>query len=260
MPNCSKCNKTQSRLKNDCNLCSVCFNDANKGQVKRKTSNEPIIPSSNENPTNLLENLKIDPKQKASDITIEQQLNLFQLMLKPIENKIADLSENFENKITSLEKRIELLEKEDQIKDEKITVLTTIVTNMQRALNSIDSKDRQNNLIVSGLTENVMELNDGNLLTDDSEKINYLLNRLGIEKEIHGFTTLRIGKETIQKRRMLKLIVKDNKSREVIMKNSFKLKDCEEPFSKVFINRDNHPVYQKEHMRLRKKFRELKET
>ena len=67
--------------------------------------------SINENSNNLFENLSIDPKQKASDITIEQQLTLFQLMLKPIENKIDNINLNLKGKITSLEKCVELLEK-----------------------------------------------------------------------------------------------------------------------------------------------------
>ena len=50
--------------------------------------------------------------------------------------------------------------KGDEIKDEKISVLTETIVNMQRALNSIDSKDREKNIIVSGLTEDVMTIDD----------------------------------------------------------------------------------------------------
>ena len=72
-------------------------------------------------------------------------------------------------------------------------------------------------------------------------------------------TSQRIGRDINgEKRRALKIILKDYDTREIIIENARKLKALGDPFDKVYINRDTHPVYQKENQLLRKKFNDLK--
>ena len=52
--------------------------------------------------------------------------------------------------------------------------------------------------------------------------------------------------------------MENNEIREVVMKEAPKLKDLPEPLKRIYMNRDIHPVYQKESQRLRKKFNDLK--
>ena len=158
-------------------------------------------------------------------------------------------------KIISLEKRVDTLEKE---KNGRILQLTDTVVNMQRALNSIDSKDRANNVIMLGLTEEDMTV-DGILLSGDAEKIKFIFRKINIGENIIPSTSQRIGRDINgEKRRALKIIFKDYDTREIIMENAWKLKAFGNPLDKVYINRDTHPVYQKENQRLRKKFNDLK--
>ena len=51
---------------------------------------------------------------------------------------------------------------------------------------------------------------------------------------------------------MLKVNVSDKVHREAIMAKAPDLRKLGEPLKKVYINRDSHPVYQKENTRLRK--------
>ena len=46
----------------------------------------------------------------------------------------------------------------------------------------------------------------------------------------------------------------------MVIKEAPKLKNLPEPWKRIYINRDQHPVYQKEHQRLRKKFNDLKKN
>ena len=130
---------------------------------------------------------------------------------------------------------------------------------MQRSLNAIDSKERANNIIISGMTENEIKTVDSSLY-EDVAKIKMLFQKIGITGDIPKlpFTAQRIGKETGEKRRMLKVVLKDYDTREVIISNASKLKKLVAPWNKMYINRDTHPVYNKEHQRLQKKFNELK--
>ena len=251
MPHCSKCDKSQARFKNDGSLCTTCFNELNVGQVRSRDTdgaNDDIIqiPS-------------MDMEGKVQDMTVGEMLGLFQVAIKPLQEKVDTLNITMSNKITSLEKRIDILEKEDTNKSEQIAQLTDTVTNIQRALNTIDSKERSKNIIIWGLTEDAITI-DGVTLSNDMAKTKFIFKTIGLSESVTElpFTLHRIGKETGEKRRSLKIILKDNKIREIIMKNAPKLKNLSAPLNKIYINRDTHPVYQKEHQRLRRKCNELK--
>ena len=131
---------------------------------------------------------------------------------------------------------------------------------MQRALNSIDSKDRSRNIIIAGLTEEDITTDDVTQSGDPS-KIAFLLDKMGLNPALSEDPTKieRIGADTTgSKRRFIKVEFPDKTTRESVMKVTAKIKDLPEPWNKVYFNRDTHPVYQNESKRLRKKFKDLK--
>jgi chaperonin cofactor prefoldin len=280
MPQCSNCDKTQARFKNDGTLCATCFNDHNFGQVKSKDntnsytnismlqsqgihginersqiiSNYAVSDVNDDSEVNILEDKKI------GELSTTEFMKLMGNFVKPIADKLTQLTEIFTTKINALEKRVDILEKEDSLKSEKISILTSTVTNMQRVINSIDSKERSKNIMISGLSEEDIRT-DTALLPNDLSKVNLIFKKIGIDDTIinNASQLQRIGKDpNNEKRRFLKVTLPDYNTREQIIKNAHNLKNLNEPWNKIFINRDNHPVYQKEHHRLRKKFNELK--
>ena len=270
MPHCSNCSKSQARFKNDGSLCTTCFNECNSGQVKSRNNNNidinvmppqlnvDVSPSNRNDASSVISPLEM--QKKVGDITTGELLGLFQQIIKPLEKKIDLINTALSVKIISLEKRVDTLEKEDNVKNGRILQLADTVVNMQRALNSIDSKDRANNVIMLGLTEEDMTV-DGILLSGDAEKIKFIFRKINIGENIINLpsTSQRIGRDINgEKRRALKIILKDYDTREIIMENARKLKAFGDPLDKVYINRDTHPVYQKENQRLRKKFNDLK--
>ena len=132
--------------------------------------------------------------------------------------------------------------------------------NMQRALNSVDSKERSRNIIVAGLPEDDITTNNVSY-SGEKNKIAFLLEKMGLDTNLVEDPTKmeRLGNDTTgSKRRFIKLEFDEKTTRESVIKEAPKLKDLPEPWNKVYFNRDTHPVYQNEHKRLRKKFNELK--
>ena len=85
-------------------------------------------------------------------------------------------------------------------------------------------------------------------------KVSLLLSTIGlVDDQIQDDTCLsRIGRPSDNGRpRMLQIVCNSNETRERIVKSSPKLKEKGGQLLKIFINRDSHPVYQKENARLR---------
>ena len=110
--------------------------------------------------------------------------------------------------------------------------------------------------MISGLPEGEIEV-QGTSLIDDKKKVEKMFNLL----EIDGgpWQVERIGKpSTNGKTRIIKVVFPDKDARDKAAEKSVKLKDLEEPWSKVYLNYDRHPVYRYENSRLRKKMNEYR--
>ena len=201
----------------------------------------------------------IDLEQKVGGISTRELMQLFGCTIKPLEEKFDKISNTFSKKITSLEKRADIFEKSLSIKNGRISQLTNTVINMQQALHSIDTQQRAKNIIMTGLREEDI-LIDGVMVTGDVNKIKCIFKKIEISDDVTQQDCIfeRIGKESGEKRHSIKITVRDNKARETIIKNAPKLKSPNVPLSKIYTNRDTHPVYRKEHQRLRKKLNELR--
>ena len=118
MPYCSNCNKGQSRLKNDSDLCSSCFNEYNSDQVKRKDTTDSrnglstqndlagatYVPLSDDNMSPHIAGSDSN-KTMMSDLSIDEWFSKMQDIIKPIEYKIDVISTTLANKVNSLGKK-----------------------------------------------------------------------------------------------------------------------------------------------------------
>ena len=106
---------------------------------------------------------------------IKSELDNFNMTMdKKIEKKVVENIQLIQNKV-------KLLEEELQQKDEKKQPL--IVVNQQRSLALIDSKERNTNLIISGLTEKYLTM-DEVIYSTEKDKINKLFSSIGFNE--HG--------------------------------------------------------------------------
>ena len=186
-------------------------------------------------------------------------ITLIQHAMKPLETKIDKIHDELLNRVTSLETRVEMIEKSDELKNGELSRMKDTVVNMQHALNSLDSKERAKNIIIAGLSEENID-SENITFAGDANKVSFLLEKMNLDPAIVNNAKLeRLGTDTTgSKRRFIKFELPDKNIREKIIKETPKLKDLPAPWNKIYFNRDTHPVYQKEHKRLRKKFNELK--
>ena len=74
---------------------------------------------------------------------------------------------------------VDILENEVKEQKDKNDTMTSIVVEMQKSLNKIDSNDRVKNMMVSGLPEGEFVV-EGASLTDDKQKVEKMFSLLEI--------------------------------------------------------------------------------
>ena len=199
---------------------------------------------------------EFDANTPVSAMTAGQMLALIQSQTKPLENKVESIDQKLDMEITGLKTRIGVLENEVKEQKDKNETLTQIVVEMQKSLNKIDNSDREKNLIISGLPEEHIQVDD-DVLESDTEKVTKMFSLIGIDGG--PWNVERIGKQpTNGKTRIAKVVFPDKEKRDKAVEQSIRLKDLEDPWKKVYLNRDKHPVYRYENNRIRKKMNELR--
>ena len=162
-------------------------------------------------------NSSVNPFANAETIDRNRPLTLGDIIdiIQPLEKRMAFIEASVQ-KIAMLENKVQLLETEYQAEVVKNKILTDTVVNMQKSLNKIDSETRATNLIISGLKEGAMKIDDDTTLQDDLRKFHHLLGKIDLGTIpwdiVSGFEVERIGKENERfTSRLLKVNVKDNK-------------------------------------------------
>ena len=217
------------------------------------------MPSTGHIPQSMLQHpvaQEFDANTPVSAMTAGQMLALIQSQTKPLENKVETIDQKLDTEIHGLKTRIDVLENEVKEQKEKNETLTHIVVEMQKSLNKIDNNDREKNLMISGLPEENIQVDD-ELLESDTAKVTKLFSLI----EIDGgpWNVERIGKPpTNGKTRIAKVVFPDREKRDEAAEQSIRLKDLNEPWKKVYLNRDKHAVYRHENNRLRKKMNDLR--
>ena len=243
MPSCSQCGKTQTKLDvND--LCKHCRN------------NESVSSQNSSDYADLNDDTLL------SQITVEVFKEIIKKQLESIEKKVTNIETSLNSKVKILESKILVLENELQNEKEKNEKMSNVIINMQSSLNSIDSASREKNVIISGLPETDLNSN-GKTLSTDKQKMSFIAENINAGFNYHdikNFTLTRIGQPNANKPRILKVKLGNKANRDKLIQASSRLKNLGEPWKKVFINYDNHPVYQRERNRLRLRMNELRKS
>ena len=134
---------------------------------------------------------------------------------------------------------------------------------MQKCLNRSDSETRNKNIIILGLPENKIVLEGGELETD-IEKIKWILKYTGDNHfnndDIVNFHMSRLGKSRTGYNRVIKIYLTSEGERNAFLKDVKKLKGAHEPMSKIFVKKDQHPVYAAEDRRMWKEVKNLQKA
>ena len=161
--------------------------------------------------------------------------------------------------IRSLKKELEQIK---TIKNEvnslssKLDQAFTIINQQQMFMESIDARERQRKIIVTGVSEDVDRLENS-----DETKVKSILNEAGYTEpfEVSNWEIRRLGREDDRRKRPILIVVEDQTKRNAIIGKAKNLKEKPAPFSTIYIKKDVHPAVRKELARLRKREREEKD-
>ena len=199
--------------------------------------------------------------KSVSELTVRDILNINVHANKPIAEKLDGFINQMHTKMASMDKRIEFLEAERVKKDEDNAILKEIIRNMQRSLNKSDSDIRNKNIIITSLPEGDIET-DEHRCTSDHEKVHCILdctkNTNFSAEAIRNFQIERLGQPKAGYNRVTKITLPSVEDRDKFLEEVKVLKDAPEPWSKVYVKKDQHPTYIAENNRLRKKLKMLK--
>lgn len=155
----------------------------------------------------------------------------------------------------------------DSIYDKKITELQSqvdkqadIIAKQQRFLESIDRKERECNLVITGVPD-AHESVEG--ATSDNEKIAKIWEKVSVTTEVRDIRRLgrinnnesnnsgNTGDGSRLRRRPLLVTVANRYERDRILENANKFKASGEMYSRIYIKKDVHPSIREEWKRLR---------
>ena len=189
------------------------------------------------------------------------------VQLDDIKELIVGLEKRLTSKISEVMDRIETLEqKVDSITSHQITVdqdvtsIKQIIARQQAFIEKIEEEKREKNVIIQGVPENTLKIEDQGL-EDDEEKISYLLKVMDPKKEMCGFKSFRIGKTIPGKPRRLlvKFEVKDNRDIFLFRQKELRTSDlCQKHFGTLYVNKDLSFLMRKEEKRLREKIKKMR--
>ncbi len=253
-------NRTINPITKVCNECEQRNNGDTStgvgGAIRKDNANGAVIDGDPEIPA-IPEDIVNKP---GSELSANDIYTIVTAAIQGTNKKIDDLKDNIQNKIVTLENKVKILENENEKKDEDINILKHTVVSMQKAFNSMDQGERSKNAVIQHLSEkDIYENESGINLTNDLDKIRQICKVMNCNLDEDSLNDVsRIGKVREGVPRMLKLVFASMKDRDAFVKNSSRLKEAPEMWKKVYIKKDQHPVYVAENHRLRKKMVDLR--
>ena len=220
--------------------------------------NAPVTQSSSITPANL--NGLLD--KPINELTVADIIQINLISNEPMRQQLTTLENDFRKKFQSMEDRMNIMCKEKAKLEEENSGLKNVVVNMQKSLSKIDSGVRMKNVIITGLPEGEMQSDDGSkIFRSDHDKIKWMLAGMensSFDEEIDELDVSRLGEAKPGYNRVIKITLPSVERRDEFLKNTSKMKEAPSPWNKVFIKKDQHPVYIAENNRLRTKANELK--
>ena len=197
-----------------------------------------------------------------SELTVADIIQINQISNGPIRQQLNSMENEFNKKFQQMQNKMEILDNEKSKLQDENSVLRQTVMNIQKSLNKIDSEVRNKNVIITGLPEEEIQEPDRNaVLKSDKEKIQWLLKKMENESfndRMENMEVSRMGTARAGYNRVVKIVLPSMEDRNEFLKNTVKMKDTPEPWKKVYIKKDQHPVYIAETNRLRKKAADLR--
>ena len=174
-------------------------------------------------------------------------------LLKTLTKEMVELKES-NREIVKVLTRMDALENMvDELRaDNKIC--HQVIDQQQRFLESLDARERDKNVIVTGISETSQDMG-----VDDESRLTNVLEKLTLDIPQDAMDIKRLGKPNIRNKRPILVSFRDKQTRNSVIEKARLLKDSDMPYNRVYIKKDIHPALRREYDRLRKSEREEKQ-
>ena len=238
---CSVCSVFYPRLRTSTH-CNTCYNNLNP--AAGSTTNAA----------------QIDGEKPVNELSVNELISLISRTIQPVKDDLDTIKNEISQKVKAHDNRLKLLEADNVKKQERIDNLESIIVEMQRFINKIDHDDRKANIIITGMSEDAIDTPPDDrgvvgTLQNDVEKVKVLIDLIAGNEhfDVDNWQISRIGQVREGSTRAMKITTTSTEERDKVLPLSSKLKPQPEPWSKVYLKKDLHPVYSKENQRIRKK-------
>lgn len=193
------------------------------------------------------------PREQADALDGEDVGNVTQL-LTSILGEVKELRKEK----SSLKAEIDALKQENSF-------LSSAINQHQRFLESIDAAKRSCNLIITGVPEDINITVPGSgsapavTADKDETKVSLILKQAIPNNDVTLVEVARLGKKRPAggpghrppRPRPLKVVTSSAAERKLVLENSRNLKNAGQQFSRIYVNKDIHPLVRKELNRVR---------
>ena len=111
-------------------------------------------------------------RNRSGSIQIDEMKDLLQQMEGNLSKQINDVLK----KVESLETSLESVKANQMRLDKEIDSMKLVIVDQQKYIERIEAEKRERNVIFQGIPESTVEVEDGNELEEDEDKIEYLSN------------------------------------------------------------------------------------
>ena len=129
---------------------------------------------------------------------------------------------------------------------QEFETLEGVVAQWQRLIELLDSKDRERNMVITGIPEGAEALEGA---TTDLDKCQKVLSKIGAE-DVNPVQISRIGKQEQNRKRPLLIRLDSKNERDGVLENTKRLKDAGNAYRYIFV-KDTNPSVWREWKRLR---------
>ena len=181
--------------------------------------------------------------------------------LKSLKNKIGDMEKGIQSISTiTTDHTVKLKDTEEDLKDKgkEIELIKKAVFNQQVFLENLQKKDLKNNMIITGIPNGELVIDDVTLQSDE-EKVAGILHEIGDNISTDCYKLLYFPAAENRTTHVCKVTFNDFNVKMNVIKNAKKLKDIES-LRKVFLQWDDPKLTRQENQRLRKAKWELKQS
>lgn len=191
---------------------------------------------------------------------VSEKLQYVVSKLEDTNSKLNDILD----KVKVIESRMDCIQNDHISFRLELNQVKNVICNQQKYIEQLEFEKRRPNLIVSGISESPLMINDM-ILDDDEAKVNFLLNEIDntSSENIPVKSLSRIGKPNSKFPRLIKLEFYQVTHRNMVIRSQRKIRDdrnIKTVFGNVYFNPDETVLVRNENSRLRSISHALKKS